>query len=1051
MITWNTSPGFLSNVTKGISFQYGLSCNTNNVATNFQVIAGGLPLGLSLSSPTNNPQLTLPTICGNVSVLATTEITPFTIRAADTGGNIADRAFYLNVLDPEPSFLFPAANLGIFPDGTHTFTSVAPITAIPTFTGNMTIASGSLPRNVSLDPVSGNITGYINPDVLYNTAPIYPNIEVGAPNLSLSANTANFAFTVQYDSLNTANFYMIVMRKDLYHTGTCNVLAPVYHDPIFVDATFGPNINSANTANIDLGTTDGYNVLYKFDTLDFEDNTVFYQLINGAVIPGNLALNTTTGWLSGYVNRDLAITTPYQFQVRAYKEANTAYQTFANCNLTIQNPINDNIVWTSNSNLGKLLPGMPSTLNVGAEVITPFVAPAIRPATANCTLKLVNVSIINGGNAFTTSNSFVVPGGICVGNAIINVSSISATGTIIGVTINPTIQQYTVLPSLEVIWQNPTGNANGLNAIFGLSFGVDTVTPINNGGFFDTVTVGFTSAGETISAQANATISEGLIDTISVIKTGKDYKSRPEVVIRAKEYVTAANPIRYTLVDGSIPNGCILLTDGLIVGIPSSQYYSLGQNTFSFIIEAAVGTNNPAIVTETDITNPYNSNTKVNQDFQTLVTSTKDFTLSLSNNGNSNIANAPRTNLSLEFLLDNYDYKNLYAPLLDETIVPNDSIFRPGDFYFGVAAHIRMLVAYGISPVLADNIQAATAKYHHDKQYLFTPLKWARSTTEGYEVIYVQPLDAFSNNNGNTFAGSIITSADLPVITADTTLYDTDTNIWRVSDLTQYELFPATLPNMINQLHSTLNGFDYNYLPTWMTDLQPNGDILGFIPAIPLLYVKPGTGQKIMFYLQQYYDTIGPALNSVQAITDRYIWNSGYSQNWDPAPTVLVIGDNTVNLVSSSTFIINPSIPTSYTPDLVPRTFNFTGNITVSLPANTTNISDVISAINSMNIAGIESQITGNGNIQITNIFGCPFLLYDGTNHPLEYMNILTPGTYSANISNVTSAGWQFNEYFTAGNITSVETFDSFLGNDDGATYIKFKDSYFITEGIAKI
>lgn len=1196
MVQWQTTPGFIANVTKGDSYQFTLTCNTGNSnIASFQLLAGELPLGLSMSGPTNNPVLPFPTIFGTVDFEANTGVTEFTVRASDGIGNLSDRSFNLNVLDLVPSFIFPAANLGVYPDGAWTFVSVAPLQAVPPLEGNIQIISGSLPGNLSLDSDTGFISGYINPNVLYNTANIFPNIESGVHPLPGSANSKAFTFTVQYDSNNQKAYTITAQRADQYANANANVLGPVYHNPIFTNANFTAQVGS--TPNINLGLIDGGELLFQVDILDFEGNTPKFVLVGGNVIPGEVSINTNTGWLSGFVDRLMSTPVPYEFQVIAEKAVNNSYRSTAFCTLEVDNPADNSIEWVTPSNLGNILPGYPSTLSVVANVIEPFTTPVIQPAMANCTMQLVGVTIIDGGNAFANGSIFTVPGGIAANAANVIVSNISSTGTITQLTIDPTvIQQYTQVPTdLSVIWVNNTGNANALNAIIGLSFGVDTIDILNGGGFYDTATIGFTPTGEANSAVASALIFNGSVVEGVVDQTGDGYPAVPEVVILGKSRVTATNPIKYEVTGGTFPTGLKLMSNGLIAGEPSMQIF---ENPYTFTVTASIGQNaNNEITTEFNNPNPnppmpppiplvegqyvawafpteitlndlagngfangtpafptsgaptlptanvgkvvsfslggksfgaawtnfslfdpfslpldatitgiypvaiasgtednvatcvqflgsgtnltfaadggsnegsialtngpllnetsfattefhgpsigtslsnlanqtimttvassvdlgadepffsqllytgvgyaiyytsatapnYSSNnssfsTSAFENFQTLVTSSREFTVGIDT---ANVGLGPRTNLWIEFLLDPTDLNTLLTPLYDQSIIPNGQIYRQSDCYFGIVDNPRMLLAYGISPVIADQIQHAMDQYFSNKSYSFNNLQWAQSTTEGYEVIYIQPQDQFTNANGNTFTGYISYNTSNGVQTA----------------------YPPTLPNMIEQLNTHLNGFDYRYLPAWMTDYQPNGEILGYTPAIPLVYCVPGSGQKILYYLQQAYGNTVPALTSINAVTDRLFWNFGAQKNWNPLPLVAVIGSNNVaNLeaVGASTFFINPADPTTFTPNLTPRTYTFAGNVQVNLPANTPSLGDVATIINDLFIPGIKGSLVANANIQIANMFGAPFLLYDGTNTPLEKMGILPIGTGFANIANIIASTWYSGEY----------------------------------------
>jgi len=216
MPQWITPAGFLVTATKGEPFLLSLSCNTGNLLTTFTTIAGSLPLGLSLSGPGNGQIYPLPSLWGTIDPNCPTGNTTFTIRASNSTG-VQDRAFTISVTDPEPSYVFPDSDLGFFIDGKYAITSVAPTTPVAELMGNISVVAGSMPGNVTLDPNTGIISGYINPADLYNTPPIFPNMEMGAPNLPGSANSAVFNFTVQYTANNSVGYSMTVLRADLFN------------------------------------------------------------------------------------------------------------------------------------------------------------------------------------------------------------------------------------------------------------------------------------------------------------------------------------------------------------------------------------------------------------------------------------------------------------------------------------------------------------------------------------------------------------------------------------------------------------------------------------------------------------------------------------------------------------------------------------------------------------------------------------------------------------------------------------------------------------------
>ena len=91
-------------------------------------------------------------------------------------------------------------------------------------------------------------------------------------------------------------------------------------------------------------------------------------------------------------------------------------------------------------------------------------------------------------------------------------------------------------------------------------------------------------------------------------------------------------------------------------------------------------------------------------------------------------------------------------------------------------------------------------------------------------------------------------------------------------------------------------------------------------------------------------------------------------------PTTIT-ASNTAPVLSSVnySFEINSTEPSNQ---------NFIGNVTVSF--NGPNIANLVNAINSLSISGLESGVSSTGAVYITNTNGGTFYLYDGTNTPLS-------------------------------------------------------------------
>lgn len=117
-------------------------------------------------------------------------------------------------------------------------------------------------------------------------------------------------------------------------------------------------------------------------------------------------------------------------------------------------------------------------------------------------------------------------------------------------------------------------------------------------------------------------------------------------------------------------------------------------------------------------------------------------------------------------------------------------------------------------------------------------------------------------------------------VTADQTAITTDSDLTEASsDYIRY-LKPASLPNMQARLRQILGNNNRNFLPTWMTTKQPDGKILNYTLAVPLVYVKPGTGKLVLYKLQQAIAS-RIATQVIDGLSDRYYWDDGLAANWN--------------------------------------------------------------------------------------------------------------------------------------------------------------------------
>jgi hypothetical protein len=83
---------------------------------------------------------------------------------------------------------------------------------------------------------------------------------------------------------------------------------------------------------------------------------------------------------------------------------------------------------------------------------------------------------------------------------------------------------------------------------------------------------------------------------------------------------------------------------------------------------------------------------------------------------------------------------------------------------------------------------------------------------------------------------------------------------------------------MRNQVIDTV-GLVGRILPMWMTSRQANNQVLGYVPAWVIAYVKPGQSGRVKY---QYEQTYGDILNIIDYDVDRYELDRSQTHNWMP-------------------------------------------------------------------------------------------------------------------------------------------------------------------------
>lgn len=229
----------------------------------------------------------------------------------------------------------------------------------------------------------------------------------------------------------------------------------------------------------------------------------------------------------------------------------------------------------------------------------------------------------------------------------------------------------------------------------------------------------------------------------------------------------------------------------------------------------------------------------------------------------------------------NKPYQNLYIQAMppvddravirslldnDEIFVP-DYIYRPDDANFGKSKQVTYYHAFGLEPDNLSNYVDSLYLNHYWKNLVLGQIETAQALdADGnvlYEVVYSKIIDNLVNDQGQSV------NKVVPLPYAITDPLDGSSQIIAV--------YPNSLINMRNQVIDVVGQIS-NVLPLWMTSKQPNGRVLGFVPAWVIAYVNPGRGKQVAYNLQTIF---GQQLNSIDFKVDRYILDRALSKNWD--------------------------------------------------------------------------------------------------------------------------------------------------------------------------
>ena len=360
---------------------------------------------------------------------------------------------------------------------------------------------------------------------------------------------------------------------------------------------------------------------------------------------------------------------------------------------------------------------------------------------------------------------------------------------------------------------------------------------------------------------------------------------------------TSDQTLTYRLVDGKLPSQLVLDTAGEIIGQvayqPTSELLKQFTNTtFTFTVEA------------TSLDYP-------------LVSSRKTFTLDI-----YQFYEKVTENVYLKASPPLAQRSVIQSLLNDNSLIPNDFLYRANDYNFGKARDVSFVHAYGIEASSVENYIEAMKKNHYWRTLTLGEIKTAIARDENsdiiYEVVYSQIIDNLINEKGESISEQIrwptIVSLELgPYLTSEDFLYTSFSNVQ--SNLFYTSLtpgstnvfYPASLDNMTEQLINNLGSDrNSNLLPKWMNTQQADGNVLGYTRAWVICYTLPGKATTIANNINQNWPY---KLNAIDFTIDRYYIDKSNTYNWNdnlniPSWSDLPSATPTPNPINSKDFVI---------------------------------------------------------------------------------------------------------------------------------------------------
>jgi len=378
---WVTASGSLGTLAENSTYRYELSATGTGIT--YSLVSGTLPAGLNL--------LSNGVITGAVSEVDETTVSTFTVRARNADNKITDRSFSLTVTGPDiPNLINNAGLLFNCVAGEIVDFQISGADTDPGSVLTYTITSGSLPRGLRLTS-TGKIVGIAGAPCI-QTSDDYTEWEYTGPvvlqpayektftvRLSDGTNSVTKTYKIRVEDKRgfRADSTLTTADSDVVLTNSHPDLPPVFLTKpdigilrhanywIYPIKVYDPNQDKKIFFEIVDSTTGGYdNTLGRYDSGSYG-----YDLGGNITLP-EITIDQYNGTLKGTLPTINATLIDHDILVRASFVSDDGLYIFnqRTYNLSIKGDIEREIQWISGTNLGTVIVGEPSQLQIRARL-----------------------------------------------------------------------------------------------------------------------------------------------------------------------------------------------------------------------------------------------------------------------------------------------------------------------------------------------------------------------------------------------------------------------------------------------------------------------------------------------------------------------------------------------------------------------------------------------------------------------------------------------------------------------------------------------------------